>query len=156
MRNFGHDTSETYSGVGINGKNSEFHAAMGLVNLKYADSILQSRRKLCEIYDFHLKGLDIRKPIIIKNAGSNFSYYPIIFKTRENLLSVKVHLERNSIFPRRYFYPSLNTLSYANGNAAISEDISERILCLPLYFGLHEHEIEFISRIIARVLNNKL
>lgn len=156
MRNFGHETYETYSGVGINGKNSEFHAAMGLVNLKYADAILENRRKLSEKYDFHLKNLDVKKPKIVKNASSNFSYYPIIFKTKENLLSVKDHLEKNLIFPRRYFYPSLNTLSYVKGNAAISEDISERILCLPLYYGLHGHEIEYISRIIARVLNNKL
>lgn len=156
MRNFGHETYETYSGVGINGKNSEFHAAMGLVNLKYADSILENRKKLCEKYDFHLKNLDIKRPKIIENANSNYAYYPIIFSTKDDLLSTKVNLEKNRIFPRRYFYPSLNTLSYVEGNAPISEDISERILCLPLYHGLHEHEIEYISRIISRVLNNRL
>ena len=154
MRNFGHETNETYSGIGINAKNSEFHAAMGLVNLRYVDLILAARKNLCKKYDLYLKNLEVKRPKIFENTSYNYSYYPVIFKTKTELLNVKNELEKNLIFPRRYFYPSLSTLPYVKGITPLSEDISERILCLPLYYGISKYEIEYIVRIIARVLNN--
>jgi dTDP-4-amino-4,6-dideoxygalactose transaminase len=153
MRNFGHETAETYSGIGINGKNSEFHAAMGLVNLKYVSSILERRKQLSARYDFHLKSLEINRPKTLNDASSNYSYYPLVFATERELLAVKNTLEKNLIYPRRYFYPSLNKLPYVGGSFPLSEEISTRVLCLPLYHDLHEHEVEFICRIVARTLN---
>src|SRR5690606_15143603 len=61
LRNFGHDGQEKFSELGINGKNSEFHAAMGLANLKYVEQILQSRVEQAAYYDQILAGLNVRK-----------------------------------------------------------------------------------------------
>ena len=69
----------------------------------------------------------------------NYSYYPIIFDSEEILLKIEEKLYKANIYPRRYFYPSLEKLPYINeNNCPISEDISSRILCLPLYVGLEK------------------
>src|SRR5690606_2602089 len=57
MRNFGHDGPERFNGLGINGKNSEVHAAMGLTNLKYVDQILRRRKEQFLLYNEFLKEL---------------------------------------------------------------------------------------------------
>ena len=154
LRNFGHDGPEKFNGIGINGKNSEFHAAMGLVNLSYIDNILTSRKTISHWYDKFLIHEDIIRPITIIQSEGNNSYYPILLTDEKRLIEVKNALEQEEIFPRRYFYPSLNSLDYTNGNAPISIDISSRILCLPLYFKLSCEEVLKISRLILRVLNN--
>jgi dTDP-4-amino-4,6-dideoxygalactose transaminase len=155
MRNFGHSGPEEFAGIGINGKNSEFHAAMGIVNLRYVDEILKTRKKLCEQYDRLLDGLRVEKPLITPNSKTNYSYYPIIFTAEEIALKMKAALERQEIFPRRYFHPSLSSLDYVKENQTpIADSIASRILCLPLYHGLSEVEQELIARILLRVQNN--
>ena len=154
LRNFGHDGPEKFNGIGINGKNSEFHAAMGLVNLSYVDNILTSRKTVSHWYDKFLIHEDIIRPITILQSEGNNSYYPILLTDEKQLIDVKNALEQEEIFPRRYFYPSLNNLDYTNGNAPVSVDVSSRILCLPLYYKLSSEEVLKISRIILRVLNN--
>ena len=139
MRNFGHDGFDKFRGVGINGKNSEFHAAMGLVNLKYITQILDGRKIQSANYDNGLDWSGLRKIKIQPGTEYNYSYYPIIFENEGGLLKVKRGLEEKEIFTRRYFYPSLNTLHYiGNQSTPVSEDISRRILCLPLFHDLTE------------------
>ncbi|MCC5937201.1 MAG: DegT/DnrJ/EryC1/StrS family aminotransferase [Lunatimonas sp.] len=153
LRNFGHDGPEKFSGVGINGKNSEFHAAMGVLNLRYISEILASRKKQSHAYDQLLAKVGFPKLKVLDRATVNHSYYPVLFKSEAEALLVKSNLEVKRVFTRRYFYPSLNTLGYLKPSSApISEDISKRILCLPLYFGLSFEEQELICRSILRTL----
>lgn len=152
--NFGHNGPLAFHGLGINGKISELQAAMGLCVLPYIDEIIQSRKV---IVDFYLANLDfsILKTIKIRvNTTWNYSYYPILFESEEQLLTVQKYLNESQIFPRRYFYPSLNTINYINGTAMpISEDIASRIVCLPLYAGLTSAELQKITTIINQNLS---
>lgn len=149
MRNFGHDGFDKFRGVGINGKNSEFHAAMGLVNLKYMTQILDGRKKQSANYDEGLNWSRLRKIKIQPGTEYNHAYYPIIFENEAELIKVKRALEEREIYTRRYFYPSLNTLHYIeNQRTPVSEDIASRILCLPLYYDLTESDQERICAII--------
>lgn len=155
LRNFGHDGSEKFNGVGINGKNSEFHAAMGLSNLPYFEQILEKRKKDCEAYDHWLLGKNIQRPIIPEDTIYNYSYYPVIFKDEDVTLKVFNELLKYEIFARRYFYPSLAKLSYIENQSTptpVCDDISSRVLCLPLYYDLSISEIDMICRIIIRTL----
>jgi len=153
LRNFGHEGPNEFASIGINGKNSEFHAAMGLVNLKYIDEVIKKRKTLSEYYDKKLTNLDITRPIINSKAEYNFAYYPIIFPDESILLKSMREMEKYSIYCRRYFYPSLNTLSYVDNcnKVEISESISKRVLCLPLYHALSFEEIDMIARLLLRV-----
>ena len=155
LRNFGFESAETFASVGINGKNSEFHAAMGLVNLKNVEEILASRKEQCLLYDRELETLNVKQPKIQKGSEWNYSYYPVVFKSESDLLESVAALQANWIYPRRYFYPSLSGLNYVKKYATpISDDIASRVLCLPLYHSLKEEDIAFISRILLRVQNN--
>lgn len=148
IKNFGSVNGE-YKNVGINAKMTEFNAAMGLANLEYIDVNIQERKNLSYIYDENLKEI-IARPKNIEGLEYNYIYYPVILKNEKETLSIIKKLNENDINPRRYFYPSLNTLEYIKdrGNCPISEDISKRILCLPLYNGLKEEDILRICKII--------
>lgn len=149
MRNFGHKGKEDFWGVGINGKNSEFHAAMGLSILPYIDSIIDQRRQVSQWYDAYLHWTRLTKPKIPESTSYNYAYYPVLFEEESILLAVLMALNGQEIYPRRYFYPSLSQLPYVeNQPMPVSEDISRRILCLPLYISLSEAEVEQIAEII--------
>ena len=146
MRNFGHDGPEAFQGLGINGKNSEFHAAMGLANLHYIDSIHKQRKKLTEHYNLKLKHFNGLRPLWHKKSESNYSYYPLVFESEAILLECIDKLKRNDIFGRRYFYPSLSiSLPYVKTTfLEKNDDIAKRIFCLPLYNDLTIEEVDLI------------
>jgi len=148
--NFGHKTTTSFYGLGINGKMSEINAAMGLSVLPYMDQIITDRKKVVDYYNENLDFSKLKTIKIRENTKWNYSYYPIIFETEEILLKVMKALNKQDVFPRRYFYPSLNTLEYLNNNykMPISESISKRVLCLPLYTDLSKIELNIISNII--------
>ncbi len=151
QRRFGHHY-ETYYMLGINAKQSEFHAAMGLANLPYVNDIIADRKRVCDTYDELLKGV-VERPKKQSDLEYNYGYYPVVFKSEDELLRVLAALNAADVFPRRYFYPSLNTLPYVNGAPCpISEDISKRIACLPLYVGLGDDDINRICQIIKGVV----
>lgn len=148
-QNFGHDGPEKFFGLGVNGKISELNAAMGLAMLPYVEEIVAKRRKICERYDVLLADANLRRPVSRARAKFNYAYYPVILPTEESLLKAQKALNVAGIFPRRYFYPSLNRLPYVKyEKMPIAEDISRRILCLPLYAELTEAEAEKICEII--------
>lgn len=150
MKRFGHNMDDHYC-TGINAKASELHAAMGLANFPYIQSIIAERRRLSGLYDGFLGGFVLR-PSAPDALEYNYAYYPVLFKDEGELIAVKEALEAEGIIPRRYFYPSLNTLPYLDDaeKCRVSEDISSRILCLPLYVGLTEGVIERISNVIRQ------
>lgn len=150
MRNFGHNGPECFEGIGINGKNSEVHAAMGLVNMKYVNDILRDREKSYSLYRELLPSEKLQFPHFNIKSQVNYSYLPVVFTTEEICLKVFSRLQQKKINPRRYFYPSLNKLSYTHGvNVKNAEDIASRILCLPLYYGLKLEEIQVICKVIT-------
>lgn len=151
--NFGHNGPLDFFGLGINGKISELQAAMGLAVLPKMNNIFLERKRVVENYnqqlDFtKLKGLKIRD-----NTEWNYSYYPVVFENEGVLLNVMEVLKQNEVIPRRYFYPSLNTICYVNDKPMfMSESVSRKILCLPLYDKLG---IESQNK-ICEIINNNL
>jgi dTDP-4-amino-4,6-dideoxygalactose transaminase len=149
--NFGHDGPDKYHGLGINAKMSELQAAMGLSVLPYMEHILTERKRVCDYYDQHLEFSKLSKLKIREHTQWNFSYYPVIFKSEEELLEAMKRLAAQDIHPRRYFYPSLEALPYVNSNSCpIANDISKQILCLPLYVEMTRTDVENIVEILNR------
>ncbi|MDB5162025.1 MAG: aminotransferase DegT [Candidatus Saccharibacteria bacterium] len=147
IKRFGHNYDDHIM-LGINAKASEFQAAMGLTNLEHLAEIAEQRKDIFDGYDKQLND-EVETIIFNKDATQNYSYYPIIFKSEEKLVKAKNLLTENNIFPRRYFYPSLNTISYLEGaSCPVSEDISTRVLCLPLYAGLSNEDVTRIADLV--------
>ncbi|MCM4157122.1 DegT/DnrJ/EryC1/StrS family aminotransferase [Gramella sp. AN32] len=150
IRFFGHDKDKNVVEDGFNGKMTEIHAALGLINLKYFDKVLDDRREKYLLYKEMLGGRKELQFQRINRNETNFSYFPVIFQSEEKLLQVEEALNEKSIFPRRYFYPSVNTYNEIVDYqpTPISEDISTRVMCLPLYYNLSPKQIKLISKTI--------
>jgi dTDP-4-amino-4,6-dideoxygalactose transaminase len=147
-RQFGH-VADDYYAIGINGKNSELHAAMGLCNLPHLAEIIAARKAVSEQYDSLLADTPLKRPVALPDTGYNYAYYPVVFTSEEELQKVRLALEAESIFTRRYFYPSLNNLPYHQGAPCpVSENISLRVLSLPLFYGLAADDVARICSII--------
>jgi dTDP-4-amino-4,6-dideoxygalactose transaminase len=143
--NFGHKGKLEFHGLGINGKISELQAALGLALLPYMPEIVSGRKKVVDFYDQHLDFSRLQKLKIRENTKWNYSYYPVIFPNEQALLKAQERMQEKEIFPRRYFYPSLNSLPYVKPEQMeVSERISANILCLPLYVGLGDSDLEDI------------
>jgi dTDP-4-amino-4,6-dideoxygalactose transaminase len=147
--NFGHDGPLAFHGLGINGKMSELQAAMGLAVLPYMQEILKERSKVVAYYDDNLKTDWLSRIKIRKETDWNSAYYPVLFESENHLLEIEKSLHDIEVFPRRYFYPSLTNLQYVpQSSCEIASSVSSRILCLPLFYGLSEHEVKRITSII--------
>lgn len=151
--NFGHNGPLDFHGLGINAKISELQSAMGLAVLDNIEHIFEERKKVVDFYNQNLNFNQLQSIKIRENTEWNYSYYPVIFNSEETLLQVLEALSKENIIPRRYFYPSLNTIKYTNGKTMpISESIASRILCLPLYVGLTEKNLIKIAQIINKIV----
>ncbi len=151
QKRFGHNVDD-YRMVGINGKQSELHAAMGLANFPYIPRIIGERKRVSDLYDSLLSGY-VDRPKPQADLEYNYAYYPVLFKSEEELLKVFAALRENDIFPRRYFYPSLNRLPYLAGKPCpVSEDVAARIACLPLYPDLADDDVRRIAMLIRQAL----
>lgn len=160
--NFGITGPVTIESVGTNAKMNEFEAAMGLCVLDEIDTIKTERQRIWQTYQQELPGL-VEFQQWNPQSQNNHAYAPVLFESEQKLLKVEAQLKENDIVPRRYFYPSLDTLDYLKTNTISSEanpetiqnselkikhshDIASRILCLPIYPTLtNEEQMEIIK-----------
>ncbi len=151
--NFGIKNQEEIPHLGTNAKMNEFEAAMGLCVLDDIEQIKQNRKEIFDRYVNELKDL-VHFQEQNENSTQNYSYFPVVFETEEQLLKVQKALNDKQIFPRRYFYPSLDTLEYIEPKqeCQISRHISKKILCLPIYVELERDIQEKIIKIIKEKL----
>lgn len=135
-RAFGH-INDTHYSLGINGKMSELHAALGLSLLPGTEEEIARRRQLCAVYDAALAGFDLARPVRPEGLEHNHAYYPVLLPGEATLLRVQRVLDEQGVHLRRYFYPALNTLPYLKAewrsSCPVAEDAARRALCLPLY-----------------------
>ena len=143
--NFGIENEESIPELGTNAKMNEFEAAMGLCMLDEMELILKKRKKVYERYREELESLvELQE----KNpyTSQNYGYFPIVLKDEKERINVQEALNKKQIFPRRYFFPSLDTLYYIEPKqyASIARDISDRILVLPMYPELSRSDQKII------------
>ena len=154
LRFFGYNSAKNVVRIGTNAKMTEVNAAIGLANLKYMDAIISDRRAKYSLYKQILSGTsDIAFQKI--DESCNCSYFPIILSSETLLEKVDSALKSNNIFARRYFWPSVNTYKTICPEAAqcpLSEDIANRILCLPLYYTLSQEDVKAIAENVREVV----
>lgn len=141
--------------LGINAKMSEFNAAMGLCNLNEFSKIIKQRRKTWENYRAKLSDkINFQK--WQKHSQNNFSYAPIIIESERVLKKIVKNLNNENIYPKRYFYPSLDSVDYlkSSNNCPNSQSISKRILCLPMYFDYDNETQEKTISIINQTIKS--
>lgn len=153
--NFGIDGIDSVKSLGTNAKMNEFEAAMGLCVLDDIDTILAKRHDIVSRYINALKG-KVKFQNFNNNANQNFSYFPIVLKNEEERIDIQEALNVHNIYPRRYFYPSLDSLPYTNNSIMKnSRDLTARVLCLPIYPELQKVEQLKIIKIILETLSKE-
>jgi dTDP-4-amino-4,6-dideoxygalactose transaminase len=159
LKNFGFVNETTVVATGINGKMSEFNAALGILQLKHIDNQISKRKSISNFYISHLKNI---KGIFIFPESSeilyNYSYFPILIKSNYNLSrdSLYEKFKSNGVYSRKYFFPLISEFPMYRGlssaqtnNLPFATEASNQILCLPIYPDLSEEELIFIVNIIA-------
>jgi dTDP-4-amino-4,6-dideoxygalactose transaminase len=147
--NFGQEGVDDVPVVGLNAKLNEFQAAVGLCVLDELDAIMAGRRRVCEHYDA-LLGDAVERPRWHHNATRNYAYYPVLLDSEQRLNQIADRLARLDIYPRRYFYPALNTLATTLGSPPmpVAEDAAKRVLCLPLWPALGDGHVARIASVV--------
>ena len=159
LKNFGHVGEVTVVAPGINGKMSEFNAALGLLQLKYIDQALARRKEIDAVYRDRLK--NVKGIHCLNDAGekvANYAYFPILvqadYPIRRDDLYQK--LKDIGIHPRRYFYPLISDFSMYRGltsahkeNLPVATTAAQQVLCLPIYPDLEMMVVDEITRFIA-------
>lgn len=156
MARFGHIGEDNYLDIGINAKLSELHASMGLVILPKVKEIVSGRRQRSIWYDECFAGCNVQRPQVSAGLEYNYAYYPVLFASSEKMSQVRQALLDNNIGPRRYFYPSLNTLPFLHPvlqrKCPVSESIAKRVLALPLWHQISRTDIERVASVLRRCL----
>jgi dTDP-4-amino-4,6-dideoxygalactose transaminase len=160
LKNFGISSETEVVAAGINGKMNELSAAVGLLQLKYVDEDLRSRKEVDEAYRFRLRGIDgIRCVASSGERRSNYAYFPILVEddyvlTRDELWQL---LKESGILARRYFFPLISDfptyrcLPSANpANLPVASKLSREVLCLPIYPSLESSVVDELANIISR------
>jgi dTDP-4-amino-4,6-dideoxygalactose transaminase len=159
LKNFGHVGEITVVAPGINGKMSEFNAALGLLQLKYLDQALASRKKIDAAYRERLEG--VKGIHCLNDAGemvANYAYFPILVRADYSLRRDDLYQKLKSIgiHPRRYFYPLISDFpmyrtlpSSHKENLPVATAAAQQVLCLPIYPDLEMSVVNEITSFIA-------
>ncbi len=155
--NFGIIDVDRIGGPGINAKLNEFAAAMGLCVLDDIETILEQRAEIGNRYERALGDyFDLQQ--LQADSERNHSYFPVALQDEMELVRSRTILNQIGINPRRYFYPSLDTLAYLQPQVpqARSRALSRRVLCLPIYPGLpREVQDSVISTMVRCALGTR-
>ena len=159
LKNFGFTSETTVVQTGINGKMNEFSAALGLLQLKHIDEQVEKRKAVDAAYREGLACVPgISSHTQPNDVSRNYSYFPIFVMddyplTRDELYA---KLKANGINGRRYFYPMITDFpmyrdAYNNesGSFPVAENVSNRVICLPIYSSLEEDQVSFVIEIIS-------
>lgn len=158
LKNFGFEDEVTVVEAGINGKMSEFNAALGMLQLKYVDDYIIQRQRVDTYYRKALaetSGIRALQPSL--SARHNYAYFPVLIDDRFSLTRDGLYerLRKNGIYARRYFYPLISQFpmyahlpSATSINLPVATDIANRVLCLPIYPAIQQSDLDRIVRII--------
>lgn len=158
LKNFGFVDEVTVVAPGINGKMSEFNAALGMLQLAHIADALTRRQQIDAIYREQLGSLKgIR---CLNNAGekvANYAYFPILIDADYPLSRDDLYqkLKDHNIFARRYFYPLISDFPMYRGlpsasrdNLPVASETAFKALCLPIYPALLDEEVQRVIDLI--------
>ncbi len=159
FRNFGFESEEEIVLPGINAKMSEFHAAMGLCNLKSIGRVIEKNRKFFELYLRLLSGANVKfqKPEVSRVVHT---YMPVCFDSKVTRDKVYDYLMKNGYSSRKYFYPLASDFEYLHVKSKkVKESIglinakkvADTILCLPLYPSMEKRDIQEICKLVKEI-----
>lgn len=159
LKNFGFADEVTVVAPGINGKMSEFNAALGLLQLRHIDTAISRRKDIDSVYRQRLSQVTgLRLPELPSDGVLNYAYFPVLVEADFRLSRDGLYqeLKKNGIFGRRYFYPLISDFPMYRGfpsaqrsNLPVAAEIANKILCLPIYPDMTDDDQQRVIQVIA-------
>ncbi len=160
LKNFGIRGEELVASVGANAKMNEFCAIMGLLNLKYVDDVIATRKEKFEEY---MAGLAGQKAISFfdfsKVSQRNYAYFPILINKHSKVSRDEIYdrLRDEGYHARKYFYPLTSDQAcfknkYIKNDLDVARKLAKQILLLPIYDTLELSDIDKMSDILTKAI----
>lgn len=151
LRNHGQKKKYFCEYEGYNSRLDEVQAGVLNIKIRYIDKFIEMRRKNAGIYDEYLEYLDyVITPYEEVNAYHTYNVYTIKCEKRDEL---RQFLLENDIESTVYYPYPLHKQKrfdkFANPNLKVSEQVSKKVLSLPLYM-LNRGEIKYVSNTIIK------
>lgn len=158
LKNFGFVNETTVVATGINGKMSEFNAALGLLQLQHVDQAIARRRAIDRQYRQHLSGIaGLRLLAATADATCNHSYMPLLVEPEFPVSRDAVYewLRAHGVMARRYFHPLISDFpmyrhlpSADRARLPVAAAASAGVLCLPIYPSLADEDVARIAELV--------
>ena len=140
-----------YIEVGYNYRIPTMCAALGISQLEKVDKLIGFRREKGEFYDRHLKKIpEIQLFREIKDIKKVYQLYSLMINKPELRVDLQEFLLENGIVTKIYFYPIhlksfyRKKYGYREGSLPITEEISKKILTLPMSLRFKNEDQEYI------------
>lgn len=158
LKNFGYVDEVTVVAPGINGKMSELNAALGLLQLKNFDEVVQKRKAVDAQYRQALA--NVKGIRCLGDSGekvANYSYFPIMIESDYSISRDELYQKMRDadIYARRYFYPLISDFpmyrslpTSSPSNLPIANKAANEVICLPIYPAIDSADIEKIICLI--------
>lgn len=156
LKNFGFVDETVVVAPGINGKMSEFNAALGLLQLQHVQEAIGKRRALDQLYRERLAAVPGIEPLgAVPGVEPNYSYFPVLVRPEHGRSRDALYqaLREHQIFTRRYFFPLLSDFPMYRGlpsarreNLPVASAAADQVLCLPIYPDM---DPAVVDRVIA-------
>lgn len=166
LKNFGFRGETTVVAPGINSKMDEVRAAYGLLNLRYVDAAIATRKRVAEKYVDALKdvkGIELFPYEINPTFKWNYAYFPILVTDEYRMTRDALYefMKTQNVLGRRYFYPLITDFEpYKNcpnataANLPIANRLASQVICLPIHHALTDEDIQRVVDIMRVHCNN--
>ena len=145
--------------MGYNWRLSELHAAVGLSQLNRLDEFVAERRRIAAAYTKRLAGVDGLQLLVPPDCGQpNFYKYVALLDRDVDRRALKRTLKERfqvSLSGEVYEIPCHHQpvfKQWAEGAFPVAEDVCSRHVCLPIYPGMTETEIEQVVGALRQTL----
>ncbi len=163
-RNYGSGPDYNCQYIGLNGKMSEFHAALAVEGLNLLEDLVSARNRLVELYRKRLSEIPgISFQYVSPENLSTFKDFAILIDKerfgmdRDQLIA---KLNEEDVYPKRYFYPPLHqmtayqTVPHRAEGLINTSKVADNIVCLPIFSHMSNDVLEKICYTVYRIWKN--
>jgi perosamine synthetase len=160
LRSHGQDRTYHHIVLGYNYRMTDIQAALGLVQLKRLDWIIERKVEAARYYDDRLSRLSqpkVKTPWVAPYAKHTYMFYPIRFESKLQRELILGKLEQSGVdtrihFPPIHLQPIYRALfRYSEGFLPVTEKASETVLSLPLHPQMSPEQQDYVLRVIEGV-----
>ena len=151
MRNYGVKSNYNAHYLGLNGKMSEFHAIVGLHNLRRFNQLMETRQCIGRAY---AEKVHKRTPFKVtawpKDVVHSLKDFTIMLSPEMQARRPEIiqHLADNGVESRAYFYPPVHEQEFfqrfTTRPLPKTETLSRRVITLPFYTTMTEPEMDYV------------